>query len=77
MGGMVAKFDVNIDRVVLRLNGDDVTVGWDAYEERRAPWGLGTISACALGPRKTTENFDRSTPTVLLLYLRRVWGGRS
>jgi hypothetical protein len=37
----------------------EITIGRAACEVYRAKWNLGTNSAFALGPRKTTENFDR------------------
>jgi hypothetical protein len=37
----------------------EVTIGRAAYEAYRATWNLGTNSAFALGPNKTTENLDR------------------
>jgi hypothetical protein len=36
-----------------------VTIGRAAWEACSATWNLGTNSAFALGPRKTTENLDR------------------
>jgi hypothetical protein len=37
----------------------NVTIGKAAWEACNATWNLGTNSAFALGPRKTTENLDR------------------
>jgi hypothetical protein len=37
----------------------EITIGRAACEACRATWNLGTNSAFALGPRKTTENLDR------------------
>jgi hypothetical protein len=36
----------------------NVTIGRAAWEACSAMWNLGTNSAFALGPRKTTENLD-------------------
>jgi hypothetical protein len=36
----------------------NVTIGKAAWEACSAKWNLGTNSACAVGPRKTTENLD-------------------
>jgi hypothetical protein len=36
----------------------EITMGRAACEAYRATWNLGTNSAFALGPRKTTENLD-------------------
>jgi hypothetical protein len=37
----------------------EFTIGRAACEAYRATWNLGTNSAFALGPRKSTENLDR------------------
>jgi hypothetical protein len=37
----------------------NITIGRAAWEAYSATWNLGTNSAFALGPRKTTENLDR------------------
>jgi hypothetical protein len=37
----------------------NVSFGRAAWEESSATWNLGPNSAVALGPKKTTESFDR------------------
>jgi hypothetical protein len=37
----------------------NATIGRAAWEACSATWNLGTNSAFAVGPRKTTENLDR------------------
>jgi hypothetical protein len=41
----------------------NVTIGRAAWEACSATWNLGTNSAFALGPRKTTENLDWVVPS--------------
>jgi hypothetical protein len=36
----------------------NITVGRATWEACSAAWNLGTNSALAVGPRKTTENLD-------------------
>jgi hypothetical protein len=54
-GCIIVKY---IGRAILGRNFD-VTIGRAACEASSATWNLGTNSAFALGPRKTTENIDR------------------
>jgi hypothetical protein len=48
----------NIGTAILGRNFD-VTIGRAAYVASSATWNLGTKSAFALRPTKTTENIDR------------------
>jgi hypothetical protein len=52
-----SEISSNIRRAILDRNFD-VTIGRVACEASSATWNLGTNSAFAVGPRKTTENLD-------------------
>jgi hypothetical protein len=51
------NFNINFRRAALGRNFY-VTIGRAACEASSATWNLGTNSEFALGPRKTTENFN-------------------
>jgi hypothetical protein len=46
-----------------------VTVGRAPWEACSATWNLGTNSALALRPRKTTENLDHELNLYMLFYV--------
>jgi hypothetical protein len=50
-------FDINIGRATLGRNSE-ATIGRAACLASSATWNLDKKSAFALGPRKTTENFN-------------------
>jgi hypothetical protein len=50
---------VKVKVTLVQGNIFNVSIWWAAREACSATWDLGTNSAFALGPKKTTENFDR------------------
>jgi hypothetical protein len=48
-----------VDFTANRINFDKFKAGGLHEKQAVAPWNLETVSAFALGPRKTTESLDR------------------